>query len=184
MSKLSAYSIIQQIHEQAMPLAKDFKKLEVQLLNVLEKVDGHKVYREFGYPSLFQYVTKELQLTDGVAYILINVSRKAKELPELKQAIQKQEISISKARRIVPVIERENQKHWLALAKTCSKRELEREVAAAKPSTAIPERAQYVPPDQGLGESVEIRTFQSRHPEIFPFSLQFLLRIYLHSKKT
>jgi hypothetical protein len=54
------------------------------------------------------------------------------------------DITLSKARKITPVITRENSGHWIELAKTLPKPKLEKEVAKVVPQALTPERARYV----------------------------------------
>ncbi|HAG92397.1 MAG TPA: hypothetical protein DCL41_11015, partial [Bdellovibrionales bacterium] len=78
---------IQILHEQALEAAKNYRKFESQLLVLLQNLDQHKVHYKMGYRSLFHYFTEALKLSESVSYMLINVSRKAKEVPELKHEI-------------------------------------------------------------------------------------------------
>jgi hypothetical protein len=59
------------------------------------------------------------------------VSRKVKKIPALQTAIQNGELSVSKARKITPVIAQGNQEEWVLKAQTLSYRKLE------KPGTNI-----------------------------------------------
>jgi hypothetical protein len=58
--------------------------------------------------------------------------------------IQKQEITISNARMIAPVLNQENQERWLSSAAELSKRELEKEIAREFPERQVQERIRYV----------------------------------------
>ncbi|MBI1861365.1 MAG: hypothetical protein HYR96_10655 [Deltaproteobacteria bacterium] len=53
----------QQIHEEALRCTMQFKRAEAALLDVLQKVDDRKVYRELSYPSLFAYAVSALGLS-------------------------------------------------------------------------------------------------------------------------
>jgi 5-methylcytosine-specific restriction endonuclease McrA len=63
---------------------------------------------------------------------LITVARKAREIPELKEEIRKGNVSVSKIRKVCPVIDRKNQKQWIQTAKTSTQKELELKVAEVK----------------------------------------------------
>ena len=67
------------------------------------------------------------------AYYFKTVAEKSEEVPEIKQAVAQGELTLSEARRIVPVLTKENHKEWIEKAKNLPQKELEREVTAANP---------------------------------------------------
>jgi hypothetical protein len=99
---------------------------------------------DFECPSLWQYCLKHLDLDEYETGTLINVARKSVDIPELKTAVERGTIQLSKARRIVPVLTNGNKTEWLAKAQSLTKKELEREVAVASPKHATVESAKYV----------------------------------------
>ena len=101
------------VHERLVRAAKLFKRAESELLEAVQKAESLKLFRCFGYSSLFSYVVGELGLSENVAFMVINVGRKAEQVPELKQAIQQGELSLSKAKKITSVITAANQAEWL-----------------------------------------------------------------------
>ncbi len=133
-----------QIHKRALELSATYKKTEGALLDILEQVDRHRVYLKHGHSSLFLYVVRELGLSESVAYNLIMVSRKAREVPELKGLISAGAITLSNAKRITPVLCAKNKSEWLEKATRLSSRQLEKEVAKLRPQTATQEHASYV----------------------------------------
>jgi 5-methylcytosine-specific restriction endonuclease McrA len=136
------------IHEKALSRAKIFHRAEADLLDVLQELDEAKTFLHYRCTSLYEYCVKILKLSDDNAYAFIRVARKAKEVPELKEAVRKQEITTSKAKRIASVISKSNSEHWLNLAKTLPKPQLEKEVAKVSPKEATPEKAKYVSEDR------------------------------------
>ena len=113
-------------------------------MQVLQEIDLHKTFRVLGYNSLFDYAVRRLELSESIAYAFINVSRKAKEVPELKTAIQSGELSVFKARKITSVITPKNAKDWLNKAKVLTQQKLEKEVIKIAPKETTPERVRYV----------------------------------------
>jgi len=132
------------IHEKAQLAASIFLKSEAALLNVIDEVDQHKVFRAMECSSLIQYCIQKLKLPEHVAYNCITVMRKSREVPALKGCIQKGDFSVSKGRKITSVLTPENQADWLEKAKKLPQKKLEHEVAKANPKAATPERAKYV----------------------------------------
>jgi glutaredoxin len=121
------------LHEAAVQFAKEYLSLEHKLIDILQKIDDCKLYLKMGYSSLFQYCVSALSLSESQSFYFTTVARKAKEVPELKKAIESGEINLSKARRIVPVINKENKDIWIEKAKSLPQRELEFHVAAENP---------------------------------------------------
>jgi len=138
------HSLSQMVHQRALQASERFRKSESDLISALEDVERHRVYLQFGYPSLFQYAVRELKLSENVAYPLITVMRKSKEIPQLKQQMEEGRISLGNARRIVPVLTKENSSDWLQKASTMTQRQLEKEVVKVQPLAAVQERANYV----------------------------------------
>lgn len=148
---------IKRIDQRAQELSQKFKKCEADLLEIIMKVDEFKVYRKFNFPSLFQYVVGRLNLSEAQAYNFINVARKSKEVPQLKERIANGNLTISKAKKITSVITFENQDHWLNLAERSTQKKVEREVALANPSTAIAEKMTYVSQEETVREKVQVK---------------------------
>lgn len=149
-------------HNQAIQAAQSFRQAESVLLEILEQIDRNKFYLHFGYPSLFQYSIQELKLSESVIYNLITVMRKAREVPELAEAIRLGEITLSNARKIVPVLNSKNKNEWLTNATTLSNRKLEKEIVKIRPLEATHESARYVNKDRlkvelGLSENAILR---------------------------
>ncbi len=148
------------LHDQAIEIVKNYFKAEGELIEILQKIDQTKTFKQLGYKNLFEYSTQSLKLSENTAYHFISIARKCIDIPLLKEKIQKQEISISNARLIIPILTQENQDKWLYAAQTLSKRELEREVARENPKQLTPERIRYVTADRlemKIGISDELR---------------------------
>lgn len=93
-----------------------------------------------GYRSLYDYVVKALGMSEAQGCYFSQIARKAVEIPLLKAAVVQGKLTISQARRIVPVLTKENARDWVAKASTLSQKDLEREVSAANPNATIKER--------------------------------------------
>ncbi len=151
-----------QFHNEAIQAAQSFRLAESALIEILEQIDRNKFYLHFGYLSLFQYSVQELKLSESVIYNLITVMRKAREVPELAEAIRSGEITLSNARKIAPVLNSENKSEWLMNAATLSHRKLEKEIVKVRPLAATPESARYINKERlkvelGLSEQAMLR---------------------------
>lgn len=124
------------LHQSAMQLAKRYLQCERELLLVLQDIDDKRVFIDWGYSSLFDYCRQALKLSESQAYNFVAVSRRCLEVPALQQAIQSEQINLSRAKRILPVIDVGNAAQWIAKAATMDQRQLEREVASENPAVA------------------------------------------------
>ncbi|MGZ3688179.1 MAG: hypothetical protein ACXVBW_07755 [Bdellovibrionota bacterium] len=132
--------MFQELHQQALEAARDYFRAEAVLLKILQKIDSCRGFRQLGYTSCFTYAVGALKLSEATAMNFINVARKSKEMPALQTAIASAELSVSKARKIVPVLTLENQEEWIEKAKSLPQRELERQVARIAPQEAQRDR--------------------------------------------
>ncbi|MGK5088900.1 HNH endonuclease signature motif containing protein [Bdellovibrionota bacterium FG-2] len=137
-----------QIYSRAVEISSRYKKAEAELLEILDQVDRHRVYLTHGHSSLFLYVVCELGLSESMAYNLITVSRKARQVPEVKTLIANGSMTLSSARRITSVLTPQNKTEWLEKAATLTQRQLEKEVAKVRPQAAVPEGASYISGDR------------------------------------
>ncbi len=132
------------LHERAMSVSISYRRLEGELIEILQQMEDLKGHREFGFTSLYDYATKKLKLSEDIANTLIRLARKSKEIPLLKEKIQSREIQISNAKAIAPIITPANQTEWLEKASLLSKRELEKEIFAQFPKEEVKERVKPI----------------------------------------
>jgi len=127
----------QALHEKAQRCAEQYRRNEAELVDLLQQIDSSQAYKALGYASLHVYVVGALNLSDDQAYQFTRVARKAREVPELKAALDQGILNVSKARRILSVIEPASPGEWIAKAATLNQRDLEREVARVIPRSAV-----------------------------------------------
>lgn len=135
------------IHSDAMADAHDLKNRYLKLFETLLLIEADQIYQQFEVPSLFLYCTELLELSPSISHDFINVVRQSLEIPELAEAVRSRKITISKARKICPVITPTDFKQWIDLAETCSTRIIEKAVARAKPRTGVQESMKYISED-------------------------------------
>lgn len=136
--------VFQQLHERAVQCARNLISAEAELISLLQLIDDCKGYRFLGYSSLFAYALEALKLSNSQTFELITISRKAKEVPELKQAIASGDLTIGKGRRLASVITQENKAEWIHKGITLTQRELEKEIVKVKPREAVKETMTFV----------------------------------------
>jgi len=123
----------QQLHEQTITVAKTYKQCEAQLIELLMQNDSTRAYLGLGYPSLHVYCTKALGLSDAIAYSLSQIARKSRAVPEIKNLIKEDKLTITNATQLVRVITNDNKTELLGMAQTLSKRDLEKEIKRLHP---------------------------------------------------
>ncbi len=141
---LAQISLADEIHGRAIEISIRYKRAEADLVDVIQQVEDHRVFLKRGHASLFSYVVGELGISESMAYSLITVARKARQVPELKARLQSGEMTLSNARRVATVLTPQNQDEWIAKATELSGRQLEKEIVKLRPQEATPERASYV----------------------------------------
>ena len=92
-------------------------------------------------------MTIGLKLSESEAARFIAVMRKSRIIPELKMAIQNNELSVSKAARVISVIKTETATTWIETAKTGTFREIEKQVATLSPKAIPREKTTCFAPD-------------------------------------
>jgi len=152
----------QLLHEKALSLSRTYRESEAALLDVLMSLGKSRGYFELGYPNLFLYCTRALSLSEAQACYFSKVARKSEEVPELKQAIEEGVISLSQARRVVPVITKETAAAWIDKAAHLPQRELEREVCAINPKAQPREKIKVVSAERselkvGISKKLELK---------------------------
>jgi hypothetical protein len=127
------------LHRKSIKDAKIYKVAEATILQDVCDIDKTKLYEKFGLTSTYAYCLEVMELSEFIAKSCIAIARKSKNVPELKEAIEDGQLTVSKAIRIVPILKQENKAEWLNKAKTLSKNKLERAVADLKPELKVVE---------------------------------------------
>src|SRR5205085_7908454 len=114
-------------------ISKQFKNTEIELIEILQVVRGEKIFLALGYGSMFDYATQCLGLSPANAYTYTKIAKTAETIPELKEEIKKGSLTITNARRIVPILTQENKTELIKKATSLSSKALEKVVAAIHP---------------------------------------------------
>lgn len=136
-----------EFHRQAKNSGHALKQCEKELITSLQQVYTTCTHSYFGYRSLYTYALKALDLTESQAYSYIAVAKAGLTCSPLNQALLNQELSVSKAARIVSVIDAENSAEWVEKAKTLTKRELEKQIATENPKARISDHFRHIDKD-------------------------------------
>lgn len=125
------------LHRQAIEIGKTYFSSEGMLLETLIQMVEERVFMELQYSGMWEFLEKELHMSDCQAGYFSRVATRAIAVPELRKAIVGGELSISKARRIVGVINSENSQEWILAAKNLKQRELERKISKESPRRKV-----------------------------------------------
>jgi len=81
--------------ERTKQLVAEERKITAQVLEHLRQIEQHRVYVEWGYPSLFEFCVKELSYSESAAQRRISSMRLMRELPEVKQHIEEGALTLT-----------------------------------------------------------------------------------------
>ena len=126
------------LHTKITDTVREYRQHEALLIDLVQKADTDKLYLQFGYSSLFEYLHENQGISRATVSNLITVARKAVQIPAMKEAISKGEVGLAKMRKVSSVITPENQKVWMDHSRNMTCRDLEKEVARV--STYKPRR--------------------------------------------
>lgn len=134
----------QKIHARALYLSKVHKKVELDLLEILNQVRALKIDRALGYTSLFNYASEALSLSEAQAYAFCAVVRASEQFPVLKQTLNAGRLSVYKASRVVSALDVDNAEQVIEFAATHSTRETEKYVTKLRPRALRADRMRPV----------------------------------------
>lgn len=144
---------IEELDTKARNLAQDYLRTEGELLSLLMQMRKQRVFPALNYSGIFDYCERALRFSRAQAFYFKSVAEKAEEVPEIKTAIQRGEITLSEARRIVPVVNPTNIHLWIEKAKTLPQIELEKAVTEVNPKAHLKDRLTPIAP-----QLLELRT--------------------------
>lgn len=132
------------LHEKLVALSQEERKLTTTILDHLREVEVRKLYAHRGYPSLFEYVVKELGFSEGAAHRRISSMRLTNEVPELRMKIEEGSLKLNQLAQVQRFLKeekktgriysREEKRSLLGKLENCSSRETEQRLVAISPS--------------------------------------------------
>jgi hypothetical protein len=114
-------------------LAATDRRTTANLLLYIAEADTRRLYREAGYPSLFEFCVRKLRFSDDVACNRIRAARTARTYPFLYEAIADGRIHLSAIRMLAPHLTAANAEELVTAATHRRKWEIERLLAARFP---------------------------------------------------
>lgn len=128
----------QALHDRAIEVGKRYRRSEIEAIEVLQEIDRTRLYKRLDCSSLFLYAVKFMGLDESIAYPMITVARRAREIPQLQRSLKENKLSVVKANRIVGTLTAENATRLVGFAETNSTAEINREVARQRKFQGLP----------------------------------------------
>ena len=100
------------------------RRITAKLIEHLTEINQRLLFLKLGYSSLFEFVTKELGLSEGATQRRIQSMRLMQDLPETRQAYENGSLSLSNAAKL--------QSHFQAIKKSGVPKTIEEKKAIAK----------------------------------------------------
>jgi len=110
------------------------------LLVALADFDGQAVYRALGFPSLFDFLHREIGLSRGSAYYRQVGARLVRRFPEVEAPIREGRLCITTVSELAKVMTEENRAEVLPRFFGCSRQEAKQLVAELRPVEEAPQR--------------------------------------------
>jgi len=120
-------------------LAEEERRVTLKLLHHLREVERRRLYAEWGYSSLYGYVTTELKFSEGSAMRRIQAMRLLREMPEIEAKVETGALSLTVLSQVQPVIKNlspEKKQEVIAKLDHCSSRQADRVLAEIAPREA------------------------------------------------
>jgi len=120
-------------------LAEEERRVTLKLLHHLREVELRRLYAEWGYSSLYAYVTAELKFSEGSAMRRIQAMRLMREMPEIEAKVETGALSLTVLSQSQPVIKNlppEKKQEVIAKLAHCSARQADRVLAEIAPREA------------------------------------------------
>ncbi|MCM2277355.1 MAG: hypothetical protein NDJ89_04710 [Oligoflexia bacterium] len=86
------------------------RECALRVLHLLQEVEADRHYLELGYPSLFEFATRELGYSFGAAMRRIQAMRLMKAMPEIEEKLQEGALSLCVASKTQSFFRQEDQK--------------------------------------------------------------------------
>lgn len=140
------------LHQETLRAASNEKTATLVLLDYLAEVDRRRLYAEWSYTSLFEYVHKALGYSEAQSSERVSAMRLLRKVPEVKAALEKGALTLTSTAKLASHVRREKSSigDTLRLLEQCegkATREVERVLVENSTRIApLPERIKAVSP--------------------------------------
>lgn len=126
-------------------LARDEQHATARLIAGLAEVERRRLFLGEGYTSLFTYCTDAFHLSEHAAYARIEAARVAQQFPAVLEQLAEGELTLTAVSLLRPVLTPDNCDRLLAAARHKRKHDVEKLVAATRPSADVPAVVRKLP---------------------------------------
>ena len=126
-------------------LAKGEQQATARLIAGIAEVERRRLFLGQGYTSLFTYCTDALHLSEHAAYARIEAARVAQRFPVILRYLAEGELTLTAVCLLRPVLTVDNCDRLLAAARYKRKHDVEKLVAAIRPSADVPAVVRKLP---------------------------------------
>ena len=134
-----------QLLSKVQALAKGEQQATARLIAGLAEVERRRLFLGEGYTSLFTYCTDALHLSEHAAYARIEAARVAQRFPVVLEQLANGELTLTAVCLLRPVLTSDNCDRLLAAARHKRKHDVEKLVAATRPSADVPAVVRKLP---------------------------------------
>ena len=130
------------------------RRASVALIRSLVEFDARRLYLREGCSSLFTYCTHVLHLSEGSAYNRIETARAGRRYPEVLEALERGDLTLTAVRLLAPHLTPANHGEVLAAARHSSKQGIQELIASLNPRPAAATIIRRVAPQPSSGNSI------------------------------
>ncbi len=123
----------ERIHRTLKRISKARALLDAQEAAALREAQRIRLWEQFGYTSLVDYMERELGYTARSAVERLRVANAIEELPAVEAALEQGTLSFSGARELTRIVTPETQAAWLDAAQDKNVRQIEEMVSGHRP---------------------------------------------------
>jgi len=123
------------------------------VLSRIAEVDARRLYRDEGYPSMYEFLIHDLHYSEGAAYKRLYAARAAWKFPLLYLAVADGRLHLSGVVLLAKHLTESNVAEWVDAATHKTKAEIEQLIANRCPRPDLPEPLEAIaPPPEWLAE--------------------------------
>jgi hypothetical protein len=151
--------------ERVRHLAACERRASVALFRSLVEFDTRRLYLREGCSSLFTYCTQVLRLSEGSAYNRIETARAARRYPEVLDALECGDVTLTAIRMLAPHLTLENHAAVLAAARHRSKQGIQELIASLNPRPEAPTIIRRVVRQVSNGDPTRVEAATREHEQ-------------------
>jgi hypothetical protein len=144
MKALHSLSDVELLHSTRLQLQRSHE-LDAELLLLLGEIEARRLYLERAFPSMFDFCTGELGLSEDVAYNRLKVAGLVRRFPRVLDFVRDGRIHLSGLRLLAPHLTEDNLETTLAAAAGKRRCEIEALVARLSPQPSVPPSIRKLP---------------------------------------